>query len=120
VRALELTGDVLEFGTGTGTLITRLTRQGFEARMTGADILPRPAGLSDGVRWIQADLHGRRIRAEVDSDALAARERRPAGGAALQRQRAHRDREDVNTGHGSQRDSTLRGLPRNVTPARSS
>ena len=48
---------MLEFGAGTGVLITRLLASGFAGSLTGADILPRPAGIPDGVRWIQTDLN---------------------------------------------------------------
>ena len=56
-RRLALSGDTLEFGAGTGVLITRLLASGFTGSLTGADILPRPAGIPDGVRWIQTDLN---------------------------------------------------------------
>ena len=56
-RRLALSGDTLEFGAGTGVLITRLLASGFAGSLTGADILPRPVGIPDGVRWIQTDLN---------------------------------------------------------------
>ena len=55
--AFELSGHVLEFGAGTGSLVTQLLASGFTGRMTCADILARPAGISAGVDWIQADLN---------------------------------------------------------------
>jgi len=44
-HAMSLTGRVLEFGAGTGTLITQLVADGCACTFTGADLLPRPAGI---------------------------------------------------------------------------
>jgi 2-polyprenyl-3-methyl-5-hydroxy-6-metoxy-1,4-benzoquinol methylase len=56
-QSMNLSGHVLEFGAGTGTLIRRLTEQGCAGTLTGADLLPRPQGIPDRVGWIQADLN---------------------------------------------------------------
>lgn len=56
-RTMRLTGRVLEFGAGTGTLIGQLIADGCAGTLTGADLLPRPAALPSGVEWIQADLN---------------------------------------------------------------
>lgn len=56
-REMDLTGEVLEYGAGTGTLITRLLAQGCAGTLTGADLLPRPSHVADRVGWIQADLN---------------------------------------------------------------
>lgn len=53
----QLSGDLLEFGAGTGSLISALLNDGYGGAITGADILPRPVGLSDRINWIQADLN---------------------------------------------------------------
>lgn len=53
----DLSGDVLEFGAGTGSLALQLLASGFTGTMTCADILARPAGLPAGVGWIEADLN---------------------------------------------------------------
>jgi 2-polyprenyl-3-methyl-5-hydroxy-6-metoxy-1,4-benzoquinol methylase len=53
----DLGGDVLEFGAGTGSLVTRLLASGFTGRIICADILARPAGIPAGVDWIQTDLN---------------------------------------------------------------
>lgn len=53
----NLGGELLEFGAGTGSLISDLVTSGYPAPITGADILPRPAGLPEEIRWIQADLN---------------------------------------------------------------
>lgn len=56
--SINLGGDVLEFGAGSGTLVRHFTRgTSFHGTVTGADILPRPAGLEGSIRWIQADLN---------------------------------------------------------------
>jgi 2-polyprenyl-3-methyl-5-hydroxy-6-metoxy-1,4-benzoquinol methylase len=57
VHALRLTGRVLEFGAGTGTLIGQLIADGCACTFTGADLLPRPAGIPSDVEWIHADLN---------------------------------------------------------------
>ena len=52
----RIKGRVLDFGAGTGELINRLARlDGLQ--MHGADILPRPVTIPDGVAWHQADLN---------------------------------------------------------------
>lgn len=48
---------LLEFGAGTGNLLRRLVASSCQGCMTGADILPRPAGLPENIEWIQADLN---------------------------------------------------------------
>jgi 2-polyprenyl-3-methyl-5-hydroxy-6-metoxy-1,4-benzoquinol methylase len=58
-RAMNLTGQVLEFGAGTGTLIGRLVAEGCAGTLTGADLLPRPAEIPNEIEWIQADLNAR-------------------------------------------------------------
>jgi 2-polyprenyl-3-methyl-5-hydroxy-6-metoxy-1,4-benzoquinol methylase len=56
-RTLELTGDILDFGAGTGVLLGRFRASGFTGTMTGADLLPRPAAIRDDVKWIETDLN---------------------------------------------------------------
>jgi 2-polyprenyl-3-methyl-5-hydroxy-6-metoxy-1,4-benzoquinol methylase len=50
-------GDVLDFGAGTGTLTQRLLATGRVRSMTGADIMGRPPGLAENVKWISGDLN---------------------------------------------------------------
>ena len=52
-----LQGDVLEFGAGTATLAQQLLNGAFQGTLTCADLLPRPAGLTERVQWIQVDLN---------------------------------------------------------------
>lgn len=49
--------SLLEFGAGTGDLIKELEKLFPDARLVGADILPRPDGVSANTRWIEADLN---------------------------------------------------------------
>jgi 2-polyprenyl-3-methyl-5-hydroxy-6-metoxy-1,4-benzoquinol methylase len=50
-------GKLLEYGAGTGSLIKSLITSGYSGRITGVDILARPAGLPTTVNWIQCDLN---------------------------------------------------------------
>lgn len=54
--------SLLEFGAGTGDLIKELEKLFPDALLVGADILPRPDGISANTRWIEADLN-----AQVDA-----------------------------------------------------
>jgi 2-polyprenyl-3-methyl-5-hydroxy-6-metoxy-1,4-benzoquinol methylase len=74
VRSLRLDGHVLEFGAGTGTLIARVVESGFTGTLTGADILPRPAGLPDPVAWVRADLNEPLPCADASFDAIVSTE----------------------------------------------
>ena len=56
-KALSLSGDVLDFGAGTGAMIERLLASGFTGTLTGTDIVPRPIGIPDGIRWLASDLN---------------------------------------------------------------
>lgn len=74
VRTLALTGDVLEFGAGTGTLIGQLVADGCTCSLTGADLLPRPAALPHEVTWIEADLNVPLPCADSSFDAIISTE----------------------------------------------
>jgi 2-polyprenyl-3-methyl-5-hydroxy-6-metoxy-1,4-benzoquinol methylase len=56
-HSMKFTGRVLEFGAGTGTLISQLVADGCPCTFTGADLLPRPDGIPSAIEWIQADLN---------------------------------------------------------------
>jgi 2-polyprenyl-3-methyl-5-hydroxy-6-metoxy-1,4-benzoquinol methylase len=47
----------LEFGSGVGNFLKFLRAQRFKNDLTGADIMSRPGGLPDDVKWIEADLN---------------------------------------------------------------
>ena len=73
-QAMNLTGRVLEFGAGTGTLITQLVANGCTCTFTGADLLPRPAGIPRDVEWIHADLNTPLPSADGSFDAIISTE----------------------------------------------
>lgn len=50
---------LLEYGAGTGDLLKVLEKLCQNARLVGADILPRPDGISADTQWIEADLNTR-------------------------------------------------------------
>jgi 2-polyprenyl-3-methyl-5-hydroxy-6-metoxy-1,4-benzoquinol methylase len=49
--------DLLEFGSGTGSLISQITSSGFKGSITAVDILSPPAVQPRQVKWMQADLN---------------------------------------------------------------
>ncbi len=57
-REIGLSGDVLDFGAGTGELTARLAASGLMLRLTAIDLLPPPAVNGQAVTWLQADLNG--------------------------------------------------------------
>ena len=57
VRAIELKGDLLDFGAGKGLLTTRLLQMGRFDSITATDLMQRPKHLPASVRWIAADLN---------------------------------------------------------------
>jgi len=73
-HAMSLTGRVLEFGAGTGTLITQLVADGCACTFTGADLLPRPAGIPSDIEWIHADLNAPLPSADGSFDAIISTE----------------------------------------------
>ena len=73
-RSIGLSGEVLDFGAGTGVLLGRLLASGFTGTATGADILPRPAGIRDDIRWIQTDLNEPITLADASFDAIVSAE----------------------------------------------
>lgn len=57
LTAFRNSGQVLEFGAGTGNFARRLIAERFVSDITCADILPKPEDLPDCIEWIQADLN---------------------------------------------------------------
>lgn len=53
----HLRGALLEFGAGMGSLISELHARGYQGLITGVDIMPKPAGVPDGIVWALADLN---------------------------------------------------------------
>jgi 2-polyprenyl-3-methyl-5-hydroxy-6-metoxy-1,4-benzoquinol methylase len=73
-RTIGLSGEVLDFGAGTGVLMRRLLASGFTGTVTGADMLPRPAGIRDDIKWIQTDLNEPTPLADASFDAIVSAE----------------------------------------------
>jgi 2-polyprenyl-3-methyl-5-hydroxy-6-metoxy-1,4-benzoquinol methylase len=57
-REIGLSGEVLDFGAGTGELTARLAASGLMLRLTAIDLVPPPSVNGEGVTWLQADLNG--------------------------------------------------------------
>ena len=55
---IGLSGEVLDFGAGTGDLTARLAGSGLILRLTAIDLLPPPSAKGQGVTWLEADLNG--------------------------------------------------------------
>ena len=73
-RAMNLSGRVLEFGAGTGTMIARLLAEDSHVALTGADLLPRPAGIPASIDWIHADLNAPLPCPDASFDAIISTE----------------------------------------------
>jgi 2-polyprenyl-3-methyl-5-hydroxy-6-metoxy-1,4-benzoquinol methylase len=56
---LDIFGDVLDFGAGTGELTRQLAAIGKYRSITCADLYTRPAGLPPNINWLQVDLNDR-------------------------------------------------------------
>jgi 2-polyprenyl-3-methyl-5-hydroxy-6-metoxy-1,4-benzoquinol methylase len=56
IRRYHLSGSVLDFGAGRGSLTRRLVDIGVFSSVAAADILHKPIDLPSKVRWIDADL----------------------------------------------------------------
>lgn len=54
---LDLKGEVLDFGAGTGNLTQRLQALGCFNSITAIDIMPHPDGIDESVRWLSWDLN---------------------------------------------------------------
>ena len=57
VTQLNLKGDLLDFGAGTGTLTQRLHTLNRFSSITAIDIMQRPVELDNPVKWISWDLN---------------------------------------------------------------
>jgi 2-polyprenyl-3-methyl-5-hydroxy-6-metoxy-1,4-benzoquinol methylase len=62
-KALEVLSQIspcqrlLDYGAGQGNLTQRLSGNGLAEKICGADIMPRPDGLTAEIEWVQADLN---------------------------------------------------------------
>jgi 2-polyprenyl-3-methyl-5-hydroxy-6-metoxy-1,4-benzoquinol methylase len=57
VRHYDLRGSILDYGAGKGNLTRRLAATGHFAKIAGADLMPRPRNLPDGIDWLEQDLN---------------------------------------------------------------
>ncbi|MBW4488031.1 MAG: methyltransferase domain-containing protein [Trichocoleus desertorum ATA4-8-CV12] len=57
IKELELKGDVLDFGAGTGSLTCRLKSSNLFNSITAIDLFPRPSELEEVIKWISWDLN---------------------------------------------------------------
>jgi 2-polyprenyl-3-methyl-5-hydroxy-6-metoxy-1,4-benzoquinol methylase len=55
----RLAGDVLDFGAGAGYFSRRLLETGRFSSITAVDLMARPAGLPEEIRWVSHDLNER-------------------------------------------------------------
>ena len=74
LAAAGATGDLLDFGAGTGRLTRRLQGSGSFRSVTGADLFARPADVPADVRWLQGDLNDRLPIADGAFDDVVAAE----------------------------------------------
>jgi 2-polyprenyl-3-methyl-5-hydroxy-6-metoxy-1,4-benzoquinol methylase len=61
-------GDVLDFGAGTGQLTKRLVASGRFRAVSGADLYPKPSDMPAGINWIVGDLNDRIPVADASFD----------------------------------------------------
>ncbi len=54
---LDLKGEILDFGAGTGNLTRRLQALGCFNSITAIDIMPRPVEIDESIRWLSWDLN---------------------------------------------------------------
>ena len=57
VEQLNLNGDLLDFGAGKGKLALRLRALNCFHSITSIDIVDRPSGFDDSIKWIAGDLN---------------------------------------------------------------
>ena len=70
---LNLSGSVLDFGAGTGTLTRLLVDSGRFASVAAADLMAQPAGFDD-VQWIRGDLNNSLPVPDASFDSVIAAE----------------------------------------------
>jgi 2-polyprenyl-3-methyl-5-hydroxy-6-metoxy-1,4-benzoquinol methylase len=54
---LDLKGDILDFGAGTGNLTRRLQALGCFNSITAIDLMQRPDGIDESIQWMSWDLN---------------------------------------------------------------
>jgi len=54
---LDLRGDLLDFGAGTGNLTQRLQALTRFKSIAAVDLMPRPAAIGESIKWVSCDLN---------------------------------------------------------------
>lgn len=57
VEELDLQGDLIDFGAGSGALVTELAGMNRFRSLRGVDLMGRPEGIPLSVEWVSADLN---------------------------------------------------------------
>jgi 2-polyprenyl-3-methyl-5-hydroxy-6-metoxy-1,4-benzoquinol methylase len=57
IRRLCPTGNILDFGSGTGELLRQIDSIGLKLNITAADIIPAPNDLPKHINWLRCDLN---------------------------------------------------------------
>ncbi|MBW4620823.1 MAG: methyltransferase domain-containing protein [Cyanosarcina radialis HA8281-LM2] len=57
IKQYDLTGDLLDFGAGTGNLAQRLQSARRFRSITAIDLMPRPPEIDPAISWLTADLN---------------------------------------------------------------
>lgn len=70
----KVKGDLLEFGAGIGTMISQLHANGYEGKITGVDMMARPADIPADIEWRQADLNDKTDLPDACFDAILSTE----------------------------------------------
>lgn len=74
VRQQNLTGPLLDFGSGKGQFIQLLLDTGYPGPIAGADLMARPPNLPETVYWIQGDLNDPLLLADSSFDLITCTE----------------------------------------------
>ena len=71
---LDLKGNILDFGAGTGNLTKRLQALNRFSSITGIDIMQHPVDLDNSIKWISWDLNDKTNIPEQSFDAIVSAE----------------------------------------------
>ena len=72
--SLQIRGDVLDYGAGTGNLLGQIHECMQTGSLTGADILPRPEALPESIRWVAGDLNSPLLLPDASFDTIISAE----------------------------------------------
>ena len=74
VIQLQLKGYLLDFGAGTGNLVSRMNNLGYFSSLTAIDLLPRPQEINHQIEWIVGDLNEKIALPEQSFDVIISAE----------------------------------------------